>query len=104
MTEKPLDVNFSDHEDRPEGGVSTGVGFTISWQRGPCPEPKDRNGAFLIEVLESCAVRLGFYQSSAFSCVENEQALGHLQDAINLLKARRDRRRAAGILGSHEKD
>lgn len=99
-----IDTHYSDEQGRPSGGCSAGIGYTISWQRGPCREPEDRNGAFLIEVLESCAMRLDHYQGSEFACDENASAAGYLDAAVAALKSRRDRRRDAGTLGTHEKD
>lgn len=100
----PIDTNYHDHLGRPEGGCSTGIGYTISWQRGPCATPDERNGAFLIEVLESCEKRIAFFEASEFACVENADALAFLGEAIRSLKRRRDRRRDAGTLGTHEPD
>lgn len=104
-----MDNNFTNPHGRPSGGISTGIGYTIAWQNGPCPIEEDgsqpcRNGAFLIEVLESCEARLKHYQESDFACVENATALEHLEDVIGYLKTRRDRRRDAGTLGTHEPD
>lgn len=99
-----IETHCVDEQGRPAGGTSAGIGFTIAWQRGPCPTPEQRNGAFLIEVLESCAERLCFYQDSEFDCEENARALGALYRSIAALKERRDRRRDAGTLGTHEKD
>ena len=104
-----LDSNFTDADDRPAGGISTGVGYTIAWQNGPCPIMKDgsqpdRNGAFLIEVLESCEARLKHFQEGDFACAENAAALDYLEDVIGQLKTRRDRRRDAGTLGTHDPD
>lgn len=93
----------------PAGGISTGVGYTIAWQNGPCPIQEDgsqpaRNGAFLIEVLEACELRLEAYQASPFNCQENANALSDLGLSIHHLKSRLNRRKAAGTLGTHEKD
>lgn len=99
-----IETHYHDDQGRPSGGTSAGIGYTIAWQRGPCPTPDARNGAFLIEVLESCRERLNFYQSGEFSCAENEEALDHVKAAVFILKARRDRRREAGTLGTHAKD
>ena len=101
---RPIDAHYCDHLGRPEGGCSSGVGYTISWQRGPCPSPEARNGAFLIEVLESCEKRLAYYQSSEFACDENADALVFLAESIASLKSRLDRRRDAGTLGTHKPD
>ncbi|MGG6281816.1 hypothetical protein ACQ4M3_09620 [Leptolyngbya sp. AN03gr2] len=86
-----------------EGGVSTGIGYTISWQRGPVNE-NGRNGAFLIEVLDSCLHQLYYFQESnpEFSCEENDRALENLKACLKALNARRARRLAEGTLGTHK--
>ncbi len=113
MNDTQHENHFTDNDGRPAGGISTGIGYTIAWQNGPCPIIKDvdgndfqpeRNGAFLIEVLEACRARLLAYQSGEFACVENSQALTDLEYSITHLETRRDRRKDAGTLGTHEKD
>jgi hypothetical protein len=96
----PINFNWVDEEGNHAGGVSSGVGFTIAWQRGPLQV--GRNGAFLIEVLQACESQLQHFQSGKFACRENEIALQHLSEAINALESRRQRRMAEGKLGTHE--
>ncbi len=98
---EPINRNWTDRNGLPQGGVSTGVGFTIAWQRGPLNEA-GRNGAFLIEVLEACEHQLAYYQDSQFACEENAVALSHLNGAIAMLRSRRDRRATEGTLGTHQ--
>ena len=50
ITEK--NWNWSDNEGNHLGGQSIGESYTIAWQRGPLKE-SGRNGAFLLEVLQS---------------------------------------------------
>ena len=50
ITEK--NWNWSDEEGNHLGGQSIGESYTIAWQRGPLKE-SGRNGAFLLEVLQS---------------------------------------------------
>jgi hypothetical protein len=97
---EPINKNWTDEQNNHQGGVSTGIGFTISWQRGPLQE-SGRNGAFLIEVLQCCHHQLAYYQNSKFSCPENSKALDALESAIKALQARRDRRASEGTLGTH---
>lgn len=110
MMKYPLDKHFTEADGTtPAGGISTGVGYTIAWQTGPCLIEDDgsqptRNGAFLIEVLEACEKRLQFYQASPFACAENAVALVNLNESIRCLKTRLSRRKDAGTLGTHEKD
>ena len=105
-----LDTHFTEPDgSTPAGGISTGIGYTIAWQNGPCPIEDDgsqptRNGAFLIEVLEACEKRLEAYQDSQFACAENSASLEHLCLSIRSLKSRLDRRKAAGTLGTHAPD
>jgi hypothetical protein len=86
----------------PDGGVSCGMGFVISWQRGPLTD--GRNGAFLLEVLSACQSQLEYYQTGQFASTENELALDNLKTAIAHLERRLDRRKAEGVLGTHESD
>lgn len=96
-----MNRNWTDGEGNHDGGVSYGEGFCISWQRGPTVE-NGQNGAFLTEVLEACHHQLTYFQAGKFACDENDEALGHLEECIRLLKARRDRRKQAGTYGTAE--
>lgn len=62
MRDTVLTLAFADDEGRPDGGISDGPGFTVSWQRGPLVLPDGtelpRNGAFVEEVLGACRDRL----------------------------------------------
>ena len=98
-----INQNWTNDDGTHDGGVSTGTGFTISWQRGPI-NVAARNGAFLIEVLESCFSQLEYFQNSTYSSQENIIALEHLDKAIQSLKSRRTRRESEGTLGSHQPD
>jgi len=66
MRDTVLTLAFADDEGRPDGGISDGPGFTVSWQRGPLVLPDGtelpRNGAFVEEVLGACRDRLVTYQ------------------------------------------
>ena len=91
--------NWSNEDGTHEGGVSCGIGFCISWQRGSLAD-NARNGAFLLEVLGACRSQLAYCQDSKFECQENEDALRHLDATIAALDSRRDRRSAEGTLGT----
>ena len=59
MNDTQHESHFYDTDGKPAGGISSGIGYTIGWQNGPClihedGSQPDRNGAFLIEVLEAC--------------------------------------------------
>lgn len=97
--------HFKDHGGRPEGGVTYGTGFTISWQRGPLGRGEERkppNGAFVEDVIGAARDRIEFYNSTEFRCVENEDAIIHLELALQALRCRTARREAEGVEGTHE--
>jgi hypothetical protein len=98
---QPINTNWTNTQDEHEGGISTGIGFTIAWQRGGL-NTAGRNGAFLIEVAQACQLQLQYYQNSKYACIENAEALRHLDEAITWLQARRDRRAVEGKLGTQE--
>lgn len=98
---EPINQNWTNEDGTHAGGVSTGVGFTISWQRGPLNEA-GRNGAFLLEVLGACQHQLAYYQDSKYACAENQEALDHIDGAIAALQSRRTKRQEEGKLGTHQ--
>jgi hypothetical protein len=100
---KPIHTNWTNEDGTHAGGISTGVGFTISWQRGAL-NTAERNGAFLMEVLDACRHQLMYFQQSKFACEENLLALQHIDEAMFSLQSRRDRRQDQGTLGTHETD
>lgn len=108
MAVAPMDY-FSEHwvdsSENPSGGVSTGLGFTISWQMGPLGRGEDRrvpNGAFVEKVIFACIDRIQFYQKSKFKCDENATAIMHLQDALFALESRTAGREAREVEGTNE--
>ena len=96
--------NAEDDDGNPAGGYATGNGMSITWQEGPVDrEAGDKpNGAMIEDVLEVVKRRLEFYQGLRFACVDNENALGSLDEAIAALNKRRDDREARGVLGQHK--
>ena len=94
-----INQNWTNDDTGHDGGVSTGIGFTISWQRGAINEA-GRNGAFLIEVMESCLSQIEYFQDSKHGCQENAEAISHLEQSILSLKSRRNRREQDGTLGT----
>lgn len=103
-----LSQHWLDSSGNPEGGVSSGRGFTISWQRGPLGKLPDRtepNGAFVEDVIVATKQRIQFYQHASggkFACDENKRAIEALDDALQALDARTRRRIEAGTEGTHE--
>jgi hypothetical protein len=102
MTDAQWNSHHWETEGKPDGGQSYGIGWCIAWQRGSLQE-QGRNGAFLIEILEACLDELE-HKHKSFPCPENEEALAALQECLNLLRARIDRRRNTGTYGTHIPD
>ncbi len=100
-----MSQHWNDENNNPEGGVVSGTGFTISWQRGPLGRDGDRempNGAFVEDVINACVSRIKYYQNSRFNCGENAKALVHLQLALDALDSRTKDREARKVEGTHE--
>lgn len=95
---------FSDADGNPEGGVTFGRGFTISWQRGPLgrgTERKEPNGAFVEDVIAAARDRLEFYQGSKFASSYNAYAIARLTEALEALAMRTQSREARQVEGTH---
>ena len=93
----------SPSDGNPAGGSVGGLGLQISWQAGPLQEWK-ANGAFVEDVLTAVLKRLEFYQQASegrFACTENEQAIQHINEALDVLRTRTARRRSQGVEGTH---
>jgi hypothetical protein len=94
---------FVDETNAPEGGNAWGTGFSISWQRGPLGQGEKRlapNGAFVETIIDVVRERLENYQHSRFACVENEEAIKHLEAALLVLNSRTLRRSVEGTEGT----
>lgn len=105
MKQGHFDEHWRDAEGRPAGGVSSGKGFTISWQNGPLGKGADRrepNGAFVEDVISAAIARIQFYQDSDFTCDENALALHGLKVAAKALDMRTTRRVDENVEGTHE--
>lgn len=97
-------VNVTDEMGNPTGGSVDGVGLMIAWQDGPLGRGKDckaPNGAFVETVIAAALQRLKFFEGSAFSCPENQDAIGSLQAALDVLERRTRNRERAGTEGTH---
>ena len=98
--------HWLDADGNPAGGVSTGRGFTISWQNGPLGKigtlgRREPNGGFVEDVIQAVIGRIEFYQQSRFACQANEDAINSLRDAARALDMRtRDRERRV-VEGTH---
>ena len=54
-------------------------------------------------VLEAVLHRLEYYQDGKFACQDNNEAMAHIQNAINTLNKRQVERFCRGVRGGHEK-
>ena len=99
-------AHWTDSQGNPAGGVSSGTGFTISWQNGPLgrgPDRKEPNGAFVEDVLAAVKERIEFYENSRFACEENEIALKAIILAQKWLDQRTQDREVRQVEGTHLK-
>lgn len=97
--------HFDDADGNPSGGCAFGVGFTISWQRGPLGRGDGRklpNGAFVEDLIAVVIDRLAYYQRSKFACNDNQRALEHLRAAAGALAARTVDREERAVEGTHQ--
>ena len=104
LTDLSLNEQWSDESGNPAGGVSQGVGFTISWQNGPLAVDgvrKEPSGAFVETVLKAVAERIEFYQRSKFNSSYNADALEHIYEALAILNARTTDRETRQVEGTH---
>jgi hypothetical protein len=96
--------HWVDQNGNPAGGVTTGKGFTISWQNGPLgrgEERKEPNGAFVEDVIAAAKDRINFYQNSKFNCEENALAVHYLAEALRVLNERTKNRELRAVEGTH---
>lgn len=104
MESKIVSNHWSDENGNPAGGCTFGNGFAISWQNGPLgrgEERKEPNGAFVEDIIASAKDRIEFYQRSKFNCMENAEAIFHLEKAIEHLRSRTAKRESRGVEGTH---
>ena len=102
-----FDEHWTDENDNPVGGVSTGKGFTISWQNGPLgrigtDKRSEPNGAFVEDIIGAVKGRFKFYQEGEFACEENAQCIELLTQIEEICQVRTQRRIAAQTEGTHE--
>lgn len=82
-------------------GIGTGFDTFIEFQDGPIQE-KGVNGAQNEDLLAIVIDRLRGFQSGAFACLENENALLSCINALNWLEKRTADRKARGVEGKSE--
>lgn len=106
----------TDENGNPAGGLTNGIGLSILWQNGPlgrhmegCTDKmcargcqrKRPNGAFVETVLAAAKDRLEYYQNSKFKSVFNEEAIHHIEKALESLNKRTADREARAAEGTH---
>ena len=68
---------------------------------------REPNGACVDGVITAALQRLEFYQTAAggaFACAENHEAMEALQEALEHLVRRTERRESAGVAGTHMRE
>lgn len=104
MKQKIAENHTTDEAGNPTGGLTSGLGFSISWQNGPLgrgAERQEPNGAFVEGVLQAALGRLEFYQSTKFKCRENALAITKIEEALHWLQSRTAKREEREVEGTH---
>lgn len=104
MMQKIDVINILDADSNPTGGSAIGTGIAIEWQNGPLgrgSERKEPTGAFVEGVIMAAIKRLEFFQESKFKCRENAIALTKLEEALQWLNWRTQRREFENTEGTH---
>jgi len=104
MLQNVIGKHEFDENGMPAGGVTTGVGISISWQNGPLgrgPDRKEPNGAFVEGVIAAALDRLEWYQATKFKCRENSLAITKLQEALHWCDHRTRDREKRQVEGMH---
>ncbi len=98
----------SDKDGNPAGGVTNGLGISISWQDGPLAVSGERekpNGAFVEDVVAAAIDRMQYYQRAAdgkFACRENALAITKLEEALHWMNHRTADRMERGVEGTYQ--
>lgn len=74
----------------------------IKIQKGPVLET-GLNGIFLEDLLLICIDQVEHFQDSDYACVENEDTLRHLRDALHSTRSRQYERSLRGVQGTNGK-
>ena len=104
MLQNVIGKHEFDENGMPAGGVTNGVGISISWQNGPLgrgPDRKEPNGAFVEGVIAAALDRLEWYQATKFKCRENSLAITKLQEALHWCDHRTRDREKRQVEGMH---
>lgn len=82
------------------GGVPL---LEINFQKGGRDEPGSEFGVIDSDLLEVVRDRLTAFAAGPFSSPETEEALAHVEKALEALNTRVQDRTTRGVLGKHEK-
>ena len=106
MSENEVRIrNNVDADGNPAGGRFSAIGLNGHFQDGPLGRGDERrtpNGCFVEDLLVVVEARLKFYQGTRFNCVENGEALRHVETALAFLRKRTERREKQGVEGVNE--
>ena len=75
---------------------------TIDFQKGPVRE-HGLNGLFIEDLLLIVKDQLEHFQASDFACVENEDTLFHVRNALHSTRSRQYERSLRGVQGHNKK-
>ena len=91
-----------------KASVDTGGGYMLPvahvvFQKGPRNVEGSTPGVTDIALLAIVEDRLKAFQSGAFACDENQEALEAIRGAMEHMKERANKRAARGVLGTYNK-
>lgn len=86
-----------------EQGGGKMAGVKIEFQKGPRTDPDARTGVLDCDLLEIVRDRLTAFQAGPYACVENAQALYHIEEALGWMAKRVEDRAKRNVLGTYEK-
>lgn len=105
MAKKDIRNEFiTNEEGNPSGGTSDSVGISIQWQNGPLAVTEnglEQNGAIVEDLILIAIDRINFYNNSKFRCRENSLAVTKLEEAVQWLHSRLNRREEEGTENSY---
>ena len=88
--------------DKTKGEAGTGLCY-VNFQKGPVKE-SGINGIHNEDLISIVMDRLDGFQNGEYACQENAAAKELLLEALDVLRIRTDRRKDAGVEGTHGKD
>lgn len=83
-------TNDTDSNGNSTGGAVKGPGLDIKWQSGTMG--KTPNGALIETVILAAKQRIEHLQTTTFACRENANAIDKLDEALQWLNYKTDRR------------